>query len=74
MTGKDLKEWRKKNGYRTQESLRRELEVTRDTISRWECSEEPLPKQLQLALLALAELPEICRDIRATHEPKYSNR
>jgi DNA-binding XRE family transcriptional regulator len=66
MTGKDLKIWRAANGYATQESLRQELEVTRDTISRWERSNDRLPRQLELALLALAALPQ-CRNIGGAH-------
>lgn len=72
MTGEDLKAWRDRNGYATQESLRKELQVTRDTISRWERSKGPLPRQLELALLALAELP--CRDIGAAHRETGARR
>jgi DNA-binding transcriptional regulator YiaG len=73
MTGEDLKAWRDRNGYATQESLRQELQCTRDTVSRWERSKELLPRQLELALLALAELPQ-CRNIGAAHRETGARR
>lgn len=60
MNGVELREWRKKNKYRKQEFLQKELGIkSRSTISAWENSEKPLPRILELALIALEEKPEI---------------
>ncbi len=59
MLGADLKEWRRHNSY-TQDRLRLALGVSRQTISAWERSEEPLAEMVHLALLALENLPEQC--------------
>lgn len=59
MTGSELKAWRKANGYETQESLQRELGIgSRGTISAWENATDPLPRILELALIALQRVPE----------------
>ena len=64
MRGADLKAWRKHHGY-SQSELQMELGVrSRQTISSWENSEEELSRLLQLALAALADLPE-CRRVFA---------
>lgn len=61
MTGADLKAWRKRNRYR-QEDLQRELELgSRSTISNWEASQDPLPRTIVLALMALENMPEARR-------------
>ncbi|HET6390179.1 helix-turn-helix domain-containing protein [Hyphomicrobium sp.] len=52
MIGADLKAWRKRNNY-TQERLRMELDVSRQTIVTWENSSTPLSRMLELALEAL---------------------
>jgi len=58
--GSDLKDWRRRNGY-TQEMLRLALGVgSRQTVISWEKSDEPLSKIIELALLALEYLPEMC--------------
>ena len=60
MKGRDLPEWRKRNGYLNQDGLRQELGIkSRATISAWENSEEELPRMIQLALNALEELPHV---------------
>ena len=61
MTGSELKEWRKRNRY-TQDMLRENLKLgSRQTIITWEKSESPIPRTVELALLALEHLPEKCR-------------
>jgi DNA-binding XRE family transcriptional regulator len=58
--GSDLKGWRRRNGY-TQEMLRLALGIgSRQTVISWEKSDEPLSKTIELALLALEHLPEMC--------------
>jgi len=58
MKGKQLAEWRKRNGYFNQDGLRRELGIkSRATISAWENTETELPRIVQLALMAIEELP-----------------
>ena len=60
MRGKELKEWRKRNGYANQKALQLELDIkSRTTISNWENSEEKLPRTVELALIALEKLPEL---------------
>jgi transcriptional regulator with XRE-family HTH domain len=49
MTSKDLKTWRKKNGY-TQIKLANILGVTNQTIFRWESGERSIPSFLHLTL------------------------
>jgi DNA-binding XRE family transcriptional regulator len=61
MLGTELPEWRKRHRL-TQDMLREVLGVkSRQTIITWEKSIEPLPRTLELALLALEHLPEMCR-------------
>jgi DNA-binding XRE family transcriptional regulator len=55
MTGAELKAWRKRNRM-TQEALRIELDVSRQTIVTWEALEKPIPRLTQLALIALEEV------------------
>jgi DNA-binding XRE family transcriptional regulator len=58
MLGTELPEWRKRNGF-TQDTLRIALGVkSRQTIITWEKSTEPLPRLVELALLALENFPE----------------
>jgi DNA-binding XRE family transcriptional regulator len=58
MLGTELSEWRKRNGF-TQDTLRIALGVkSRQTIITWEKSTAPLPRLLELALLALENFPE----------------
>lgn len=59
MLENDLPGWRKRNGY-TQAKLAIALDVSRQTVSGWEQSSEPLPAIVSLALLALEYLPERC--------------
>ena len=63
MTGSELKEWRKSNRY-TQDMLRENLKLgSRQTIITWEKSESPIPRTVELALLALEHLPGLCRKV-----------
>jgi DNA-binding XRE family transcriptional regulator len=63
MLGTDLRDWRKRNRF-TQDTLREALGVkSRQTIITWEKSTEPLPRTVELALLALEHLPEMARKI-----------
>lgn len=63
MLGTELPHWRKCNRF-TQDTLREALGVkSRQTIITWEKSEAPLPRTIELALLALEYLPEKCRKI-----------
>lgn len=56
--GTDLPAWRQAHGY-SQDDLRKELGVkSRQTISTWENDKRELPRTLQLALMALARIPE----------------
>jgi DNA-binding XRE family transcriptional regulator len=58
MLGTDLPEWRKRHRL-TQDGLRMELGIgSRQTIITWEKSSDPLPRMVELALLALEHLPE----------------
>ncbi len=57
MTGADLKDWRRRNGF-TQEELRIALGVTRQTIVSWEQSENSISRLVELALRALEHLPQ----------------
>ena len=58
MRGADLREWRRRYGY-NQEHLMRELGIrSRQTISTWENSSNKLPRMLELALIALENVPE----------------
>jgi DNA-binding XRE family transcriptional regulator len=57
MIGAELKAWRKRQGM-TQEMLRIELDVSRQTIVMWEASEKPLPRLTELALVALENVPD----------------
>ncbi len=60
MIGRDIREWRKRNRYQTQADLQVELGIkSRGTISAWENSDEPISRTLELALFALARLPEL---------------
>lgn len=60
MRGRDLRDWRKRNGF-SQEELRRELELgSRQTVSSWERPEKEVPRLVELALRAL-ELDPTCR-------------
>ena len=59
MIGAEIAIWRKKNKF-TQVSLSMTLDVTRQTISAWENSKEPLPVIVGFALLALEHLPHMC--------------
>lgn len=56
MTGTELKAWRKRNRM-TQEALRIELDVSRQTIVTWESSEKPVPRVTRLALIAIEQVP-----------------
>ncbi len=61
MEGQDLLNWRKRNGY-DQQSLMDELGVgSRQTLSNWENSKRPVPRTVELALIALERFPE-CRN------------
>lgn len=58
MRGADLREWRRRHGY-NQEHLMKELGIqSRQTISTWENSSKKLPRMLELALIALENVPE----------------
>jgi DNA-binding XRE family transcriptional regulator len=56
MTGAELKAWRKRNRM-TQDALRVELDVARQTIVAWESSEKPVPRITRLALIAIEQVP-----------------
>ena len=59
MTGQDLKTWRKQHGYITPESLLNELDIkSGDVIARLENDERPLPRFLELTLIALTQLDD----------------
>ncbi|WP_428987836.1 helix-turn-helix transcriptional regulator [Methylocapsa aurea] len=55
----DIREWRRRNKY-TQDALALALGVSRQTVVGWEKSEYPPSTLIQLALLALENLPEKC--------------
>jgi DNA-binding XRE family transcriptional regulator len=58
MLGTELPEWRHRNRF-TQDTLRMALGVkSRQTIITWEKSTEPLPRLVELALLALERFPD----------------
>jgi DNA-binding XRE family transcriptional regulator len=58
MLGTELPQWRAKNRF-TQDTLRMALGVkSRQTIITWEKSTEPLPRLVELALLALERFPD----------------
>lgn len=58
MLGIELPQWRQRNRF-TQDTLRIALGVkSRQTIITWEKSTEPLPRLVELALLALENFPE----------------
>jgi transcriptional regulator with XRE-family HTH domain len=60
MIGTELPEWRKRNRF-TQDSLRMALGVkSRQTIISWEKSTERLSHLVELALMALEQIPEAC--------------
>ena len=62
MRGRELTDWRKRNGY-DQKALMRELGIrSRQTVSKWENSGEAVPRTVELALIALEKFPE-CRNI-----------
>ena len=52
MTPEDLKQWRKKNGYK-QTTLAQALNVYQETVARWETGVREIPSFLHLALDAL---------------------
>ena len=53
MTGKELKEWRRKHGL-TQMELSKLLGVTWSTVARWEIGVRPISPYLHLALATIA--------------------
>ncbi len=58
MLGTDLPGWRARHGF-TQDTLRMALGVkSRQTIITWEKSTDPLPRLVELALLALENFPQ----------------
>ena len=58
MQGVDLKAWRKRYEY-SQDTLMKELGIqSRQTISTWENGDKELPRILELALMALENIPE----------------
>jgi DNA-binding XRE family transcriptional regulator len=58
MLGTELPEWRRRNRF-TQDTLRMALGVkSRQTIITWEKSTDPLPRLVELALLALERFPD----------------
>jgi DNA-binding XRE family transcriptional regulator len=58
MRGTELPAWRSRNRF-TQDTLRMALGVkSRQTIITWEKSTEPLPRLVELALLALERFPD----------------
>lgn len=62
MTGKEIKEWRKRNKY-SQAQLQSELGLkSRSTISSLENQETQVPRSIELALAAL----EICPMLRSS--------
>ena len=68
MRGRDLREWRKRNGF-SQEELRQELKLaSRQTLNSWEHPEKEVPPLVEHALCKL-ELgrPKIPRQQGAVH-------
>lgn len=59
MLGPELRAWRNRNRY-TQARLAMTLDVSRQTLNGWENSGGSLPRMVELALLALEDLPEKC--------------
>jgi transcriptional regulator with XRE-family HTH domain len=58
MIGTDLPDWRKRNRF-TQDALRMALGVkSRQTIISWEKSTQRLSRLVELALMALEQIPE----------------
>jgi DNA-binding XRE family transcriptional regulator len=58
MLGTELRQWRATNCF-TQDTLRIALGIrSRQTIITWEKSADPLPRLVQLALMALENFPE----------------
>ena len=53
MQGKELKEWRRKNGL-TQVELSKHLDVAWATVARWEIDVRKIPPYLHLALTTIA--------------------
>lgn len=53
MTGEQLKKIRKKFG-QTQTELAEMLGVSRNTVTRWETDDQPIPSYLHLALAELS--------------------
>ena len=53
MTGKELKEWRRKHGL-TQVELSKHLDVAWATVARWEIDVRKIPPYLHLALTTIA--------------------
>ena len=53
MTGKELKEWRRKHGL-TQAALSKYLDVAWATVARWEIDVRKIPPYLHLALATIA--------------------
>jgi transcriptional regulator with XRE-family HTH domain len=63
MLGTELRAWRKRNRY-TQDMLRMALELgSRQTIITWERFDKPIPRTVELALLALEHMPGLCRKV-----------
>ena len=63
MRGIELPVWRKRNGF-TQDTLRIALGVkSRQTIITWEKATEPLPRLVELALLALEKALTDAEDV-----------
>ena len=59
MKGSDLRAWRKLHGL-TQEGLRLTLDIgSRQTIHNWEKSDQPVPRLVELAILALQYFPDL---------------
>ncbi len=57
MLGRDLREWRKRNGF-SQEKLRQELKLaSRLTLNSWEHAEKEVPPHVERALGKLVHFP-----------------
>jgi transcriptional regulator with XRE-family HTH domain len=69
MTTKELKAWRKKNGY-SQSQLARVLEVTSLTISRWERGDRKIPSFLHLTLECLERKGDELKKKKGTEKVK----